>query len=69
MLAAVLPGLVGDPLLVDVLVQPRHHPHHLAATRAHYDVAAYSVQHVNGLSLPVTGRCRQGKGMKAQWGV
>lgn len=58
MLAGVLPGLVGDPLLVDVLVQPRHHPHHLAAPRAHHNVAANGVQHVNGLGLPVSVQCR-----------
>lgn len=67
--AGVLPGLVGDPLLVDVLVQPRHHPHHFAAPRAHQDVAAHSVQHVDGLRLPVIGRRRGGEGMKSQWEV
>ena len=43
------PGFVGDPLLVDVVVQPREHPHHLAFTGAHHDVAAHGVQDVDRL--------------------
>lgn len=48
----ILPGLVGDPFLVDVFVQPGQHPHHLAASRAHHDVAAHGVKHVNRLGFP-----------------
>ena len=45
------PRLVGDPLLVDILVQQRDHPLHLAAARIDADIAADRVHHVDGLGL------------------
>ena len=45
------PRLVGEPLLVDVLVQERNHPLHLAVPGIDPDVAAHRVHHVDGFGL------------------
>ena len=44
-------GLVGDPLLVDVVVHPRQHAHDLRAARVDADVGAQRIQHVDRLGL------------------
>ena len=44
-------GAITDPFLVDVLVQARQHPQHLAATGVDPDIAADRIQHVDRLGL------------------
>ena len=51
-------GLVRDPLLVDVLVQPRQDAHHLAAARVDRDVAADRIEHVDRFGLLQLPRAR-----------
>ena len=53
-----LPGLVGDPLLVDRLVDPRLDAHHLAAAGVDPDCRADRVHHVDASrsSTAPTGR-------------
>ncbi len=43
--------LVGDPFLVDLLVEARQHAHHRLAARIDADIAAHRVEHVDGLGL------------------
>ena len=44
-------GLVGDPLLVDVLVDARKHPQNRRAAAVDADGGAHGVHHVDGLGL------------------
>ena len=44
-------GFVRNPFLVDVLIQPGQHTHHLRSTGINTDVTAKRVHHVNGLGL------------------
>lgn len=46
------PRFVRDPLFINILIKTRQYSHHLAPTSAHYDVTAYSVEDINGFSLP-----------------
>lgn len=46
------PCFVWDPLFINILIKTRQYSHHLTPTSAHYDVTAYSVQDIDGFSLP-----------------
>jgi hypothetical protein len=60
-------GLVGNPFLVDVLVEPRQHAQHLGAPRIHSDVAADRVKHVDRLGLAqLPGPRNEGVGLCGQ---
>ena len=51
--------LVGDPLLVDVVVRPRLHAHHLALGGVDLDGRAAAVEHVDRVGRAVLPRARR----------
>jgi len=56
--------LVADPLLIHVLVQPRHDAHHLGPAAVHPDVCPQRVRHVDALGgLELPGARREGGGL------
>lgn len=52
MSSSLLPGLIRNPFLIDVIVEPGQYPHHLASTCAHNNIATDSVQHIDWLGFP-----------------
>ena len=61
------PGLVRDPLLVDVLVHPGHDPQNLPGPVGDHDVASHTVHHVHSLGLPrLPGAGHEGVGLAGQ---
>ena len=61
------PRLVRDPFLVNVLIHPGHDPEHLPGPVGHHDVAAHTVQDIDGLGLAgLPGPRHEGVGLGSE---
>lgn len=50
-----IPSLIGDPFLIDVLVESGKNSHHFPSSSTHHYTTAHSIQHIDGLCLPERG--------------